>query len=137
MAGRVEFWCRKANQMAIEVSVAASGKYLVSRVTGEINTEIAIELGRQTEKVAQETGISDRLIDVRGTPNTQSVVHNYDFAYKDLEEIVDRGTKAAALVSPGDDSHDFIMIAIRNAGFNGRKFTDEAAAIAWLEADDV
>lgn len=74
---------------------------------------------------------------MRGTPNTQSVVLNYDFAYKDLEDMhVDRGTKSAVLVSPGDDSHDFVMIAIRNAGFNGRKFTDEAAAIAWLESDE-
>ena len=123
--------------MAIEISVAESGKYLISRVTGEINTDIARELGAQTEIVAQETGISNRLVDLRGTPNTQSVVHNYDFAYKALEEIVDRGIKAAVLVSPGDDSHDFVMIAVRNAGFNGRKFTDEAQAIAWLEADDV
>jgi hypothetical protein len=127
----------KADQMAIEISVAESGKYLVSRVTGEINTEIARELAAQTERTAQETGIADRLLDLRGTPNTQSVVHNYDFAYKELEEIVNRGTKAAVLVSPGDDSHDFIMIVVRNAGFNGRKFTDKTVAIAWLEADDV
>jgi hypothetical protein len=118
--------------MAIEISVAESGKYLVSRVTGEINSDIARELGAQTERVARETGISNRLVDLRDTPNTQSVASNYDFAYKELEEIVDRSTKSAVLVSPGDDSHDFVMLAVRNAGFNGRKFTDEEAAIAWL-----
>lgn len=123
--------------MAIEISVATSGKYLVSRVTGEINTEIAIEMAVQTERVSQQTGIADRLVDLRGTPNTQSIVQNYDFAYKELEEIIDRGTKAAVLVSPGDDSHDFIMNAVRNAGFNGRKFTDEAAAVEWLEDTEV
>jgi hypothetical protein len=125
----------KARRMTIDVSVAPSGEYLVARVAGEINTEIALEMGRQLETLAHETGINNRLIDLRGTPNTQSVVHNYDFAYKDLEEIVDRGTKAAVLVSPGDDSHDFIMVAVRNAGFNGRMFLDEAAAIAWLAAE--
>lgn len=122
--------------MAIELSTSESGKYIISRVTGEINSEIALELAVRTSEFALQVGTANRLVDLRGTPNTQSVVLNYDFAYRELEEVLDRGTKAAVLVSPGDDSHDFVMNAIRNAGFNGRKFTDEAAAIAWLEADD-
>ena len=122
--------------MVVELFIAESGKYLVCRVTGQITAEDARQMVEQIEKFAHETGAKSRLIDVRNATNVSSISGNYDLAYKDLDELqVGRVFKAAVLVSPDDHSHDFAMIAIQNAGFNCRKFTDEAAAITWLVED--
>ncbi len=121
--------------MDIELFIAETGKYLVCRVAGEITTEGSRQLVEQIEKFALETGAKTRLVDVRNARNIASISGNYDLAYKDLEKLAARATKAAVLVSPDDSSHDFVMNAIRNSGFNCRKFIDEVAAIAWLEED--
>jgi hypothetical protein len=120
--------------MTIEVSVAESREYLVCRVTEPITPEVARQIAVDVEHLAKQTGIQSRLIDVRGSRNVSSVANNYDLAYKDLDELqIERSSKAAVIVDADDTSHDFAIIAIQNAGFYARKFTDEAEAIAWLE----
>jgi hypothetical protein len=120
--------------MAIESSIAESRKYILMRVTEPVTAEVARQIAVEGQAFADEVGIQPRLIDARGSRNVATVADNYDLAYKGLEELqIERATKAAVLVSPDDASHDFALIAIRNSGFNARLFTDEAAAIAWLE----
>jgi hypothetical protein len=122
--------------MNIETTIAPSRKYLVCRVLVPVTAEVARQIAVETEKLSEESGIQSRLIDVRNFRNISSVSGNYDLAYKDLDELqVARCSRAAVLVSSDDSSHDFAMTAIRNAGFNVRKFNDQAAAIAWLEED--
>ena len=120
--------------MNIETTIAPSRKYLVCRVLVPITAEVARQIAVETEKLSEESGINARLIDVRNSPNISSVSGNYDLAYRDLDELqVARDSRVAVLVSPDDSSHDFALIAIRNAGFNVHKFTDQAVAIVWLE----
>lgn len=122
--------------MAIEISIAESGHYQIVRVTEPITAELSRELARLTEEFAVKTGVQGRLFDVRESINVSAFSNIYDMAYKDLDELgIERATKAAIFVSPEDSSHDFVELVLRNAGFNARKFTDEAAAIAWLEED--
>ncbi len=122
--------------MPFEISHAASQRYQIVRVTGLITPEVARAMALETVTYAAETGIQARLFDVRGGTNVSSPSNIYDLAYTELEELgVSRATKAAILVSPHDASHDFVETALRNSGFNARKFTDEATAIAWLAAD--
>ncbi len=122
--------------MAIELSIAESRKYIICRVTEPITATFAREMAVQIQKFAEDAGIHSRLVDVRESQNVSSVAKNYDLAYRDLDGLqVARASRAAVLVSPHDSSHDFAMTVIRNAGFNVRKFNDEAAAIAWLEKD--
>jgi hypothetical protein len=119
--------------MAIKTYLAETGKHLVCRVDEPITVEVIQEMSRQTKKLAEETGIKNRLIDTRGMPNLMTVANNYDLAYKHLDAVeVDRATKIAALRAPGTEE-GFPSIAIKNAGFNLRLFVYEAEAIAWLE----
>jgi hypothetical protein len=121
----------------VEITASESGKYVHCRVLVPITAEVAPRLALEVQRFVEQVGIESRLVDVRGVRNISSVSVNYDFGYSILEDQgVARAAKGAVLVSPGDDSHDFIQLVIRNAGFNSRKFTDEAEAIAWLEADD-
>jgi hypothetical protein len=121
----------------VEMSIAESGGYVYCRVEGAITAEIARQISGEIQQFSDEAGILSRLIDVRSARNVMSVSNNYDLGYRDLEEQgVARAPKAAILVTVGDDSHDFAVVVIQNAGFNARKFTDEAAAAAWLEDCD-
>lgn len=122
--------------MNVELFIHVPGQYLVCRVTGEITADDSRQMVEQIEKFAHETGAKTRLVDVRNARNIASITGNYDLAYKDLEKLAARATKAAVLVSPDDNSHDFVMNAIQNSGFNCRKFTDKAAATAWLESEE-
>lgn len=122
--------------MEFETSVADSRKYLICRAFGPITVEIAHRMAHAMNDLATQTGIDGRLMDVRQATNLMSVMSNYDLAYKDMDEWkIDRSVKVASLVNPDEPSQDFVHNAIRNAGFNLRVFTDEAAAVAWLEED--
>lgn len=123
-----------ARTMDFEASVAESGKYLTCRVFVPVSQEVAHGMAVALSQLAQQTGVDGRLIDVRGLPNVMSVITNYDLAYKDMDAWqIDRSTKVATLVSPGDASQQFVIDAIRNAGFNLRVFHEESPAVAWLE----
>jgi hypothetical protein len=120
--------------MDFEVFLAESRKYIVCRALVPITEDTTRRMALAVAELAAATGVLNRLIDVRNVPNTMSVTVNYDMAYKTLEAMhIERSTKVASLQSPDDSTHEFVCIAIRNAGFNLRTFTDEAAASAWLE----
>jgi hypothetical protein len=120
--------------MDIETYLSETGKYIVCRAYVPITQDLTVLMTDEIAKLAEQTGIKNRLIDVRGMPNLMTVSVNYDLAYQNMEAMqIERSTKVASLQSPGDTSHEFVCNAIRNSGFNLRIFTDEAEAIAWLE----
>jgi hypothetical protein len=120
--------------MKYEVFVSPSRRYVVCRVTGEITAECARQFGKAADEMSRAEAIPHRLFDVREARNVETVAGNYEFAYKDMASLkIDRSMRAAILVAPGDDSHDFVATAITNAGYSVRMFTSEAEAVAWLE----
>jgi len=46
-----------------------------------------------------------------------------------------KNARSAILTSRDDRSHDMVETFMRNAGYNVRIFTDESAAVAWLDDD--
>jgi hypothetical protein len=118
--------------MSFETSISPGG-YVICRVTEPITAELARKFGKATDELSRAEGIRNRLFDVRLAPNVETVAGNYDFAYKDMAELeIPRNARAAILTTPGDDSHDFVETAVRNAGYNVRSFTSEPDAVAWL-----
>jgi hypothetical protein len=125
-----------APRLKYSLSLSASGKYVVCRVLKPVSTEIALEFGKATVDFARQHDLQRKLFDVRGVRNIQTVARNYDFAYKDMARLeLDPSDRSAILVDPADRSHDFVQIAMRNAGYDVRIFVDEQQAIAWLEED--
>jgi predicted ATP-grasp superfamily ATP-dependent carboligase len=120
--------------MDIEVYLSESQKYVVCRALAPITEEMTVRMTNEVAKIAEQSGVKNRLIDVRGMRNTMPVSVNYDLAYTNMDAMqIERSTKVASLQSAGDTSHEFVCNAIRNSGFNLRIFTDEADAIAWLK----
>ena len=120
--------------MDFEVYLSESKNFILCRALVPITEEITQQMTVDVASITAETGVLNRLIDVRGIPNIMPVAESYDLAYKNMEAMnIDRATKVASLQSPGDTTHEFVCNAIRNSGFNLRIFTDEADALAWLE----
>ena len=101
--------------MHFDCSLAESGKHLVCRVNVPITVELAYSIAHELNRLAAETGIENRLIDVRGLPNLMSVTTSYDLAYKGMETLeIHRSTKVAVLSNDDDASHEFVLIVMRN-----------------------
>jgi hypothetical protein len=69
--------------MDYHISVSDNGKYIIVNV----NKLMTIALGRRCGKEATELGarhnINRYLFDLRGAPNIENVLPNYQFAYED------------------------------------------------------
>ena len=78
--------------------------------------------------------INRYLFNLRGAPNIENILPNYQFAYQDMDNFgFPKNARSVLLTNPDDKSHDFMETVFRNAGFNVRLFSNESSAIAWLE----
>jgi hypothetical protein len=117
------------------IKISDSGKFL--RVVAE--TDITVEISRnwisELVELSKHIGVINYLFDARTRKNISNITDNYNFSYKDINQLnFDRGCRAAMLVDPEDHSHDFIETTMINAGYNSKIFFDESEAVKWLEA---
>lgn len=123
-------------RMSYTISIAGSRKYLRVRIEGDVSTASAREWSAALREASRAQDIRRFLIDARSSMNVSTVLENYRYAYGNSHELqLEKNVRRAILTSPGDRSHDMVVTFMRNAGYNARGFTDEPAAIAWLETD--
>lgn len=121
--------------MDYQISIIENVGYVLIEVFQPMTSELGRRCGAQAAQIGEEKKILNFLFDVRKAPNIQSVVHNYDFAYKEMSDFsFPKASRSAFLVNPGDNSHDFIETAFLNAGYTVKSFTEEEPAISWLTA---
>jgi hypothetical protein len=124
--------------MDYQVSLAASGRYILIKVLVPMTSAIGVRCGADAVNLGSEKNVERFLFDLRDSTNVQSVVSNYQFAHKEIAEFgFPMSSRSAFLVRPDDQSHDFINTAFYNAGYVTRMFIEEAEAIAWLELEVV
>ena len=122
--------------MDFQVSVAGSGRYVLIKVLVPMTSAVGASCGIDASRLGAEKKIDGYLFDLRDSPNVQTVVDNYVFAHRKIDELqFPKGSRSAFLVRPDDKSHDFINTAFHNAGFVTKLFTDEASAVSWLEEE--
>lgn len=120
----------------VKISIPENKKYVLVQVEGAMTRDIAKQMARSAKNVRVENHLDQKyLIDVRKAPNINTVFQDFFFANEDLAEIdADKRAWLALLVSPDDDTYDFLEMAICNAGYgNVRLFTHEDDAVAWLD----
>ena len=89
----------------------------------------------ETAEKTNECGIDNFLFDLRQAPTRTSVFAHYDFLYNQSTRLGFKPhSKHALLISIKDmvDYH-FVETILINAGYQGKIFTGESAAIEWLE----
>lgn len=120
-------------KMNNEVKISDSGKYIIVSVNNDMTRELSDQLGIEAIHLGKKNNINLYLYDLRNSINRETVNANYIYAKQDVQKIEpDFANKIAMLVSPSDNSHDFVETVLRNAGHNVLIFHDEQKAIDWL-----
>lgn len=120
--------------MAFTITVSPDRAFLIVTVTGSLEAEEGLRFVAESRARAAELGVNRVLLDVTGAVNTDTTLNSYDFAYRHVPlKPGPRGLlRVAALALPDDHSHDFVVLASRNAGLNITLFRDRAAAEGFL-----
>jgi hypothetical protein len=120
------------------IGVSPDEAFLVITVFGSLTSEEASRYTAEANAVGKQLGLDRVLVDVTGAVNAEGAEDSYDFAYRRLPQLAAGGAlpRVATLVRPDDHSHDFILLASQNAGFNVTLFRDRDAAERHLRAPE-
>lgn len=120
--------------MAFTITVSPDRAFLIVTVTGSLEAEEGLRFVSESRARAAELGVNRVLLDVTGAVNTDTTLNSYDFAYRHAPlKSGPRGLlRVAALALPDDHSHDFVVLASRNAGLDITLFRNRAAAEGFL-----
>jgi hypothetical protein len=121
--------------MKYEISVSDRKTYVHIRVNEPVTVELLEGFIRGTVEKSKEYGIDNFLFDLRGSPNRAKSSNHYEFVYSRSKQLgFNPGSKHALVVSTeGMVDYRFVETILTNAGYQAKMFTDELAAIAWLE----
>jgi len=120
----------------VEYRITPSQKreYIHLEVVGAFTSKTLMKCIVETHTLGMELGIHRYLMDASKARNIDSVLGTYEFAHAEMKhtEGIDPRARVAALVSPGDHSHDFVETVSQNAGMALKLFTDREEALAFL-----
>jgi hypothetical protein len=120
--------------MDYSITPSENQKYIIHKITGDIDRSIALPQVLEAHALGRKLGIDRFLVDLTEARNTDNVGNTFFFTNQDLK--TNSGINAfawvALLINPEDDSHNFIEITARNAGLYFRLFTDAFDAIRYL-----
>ena len=117
-----------------DIKPADDQSHIVLTVVGEVRGKHMMKYILEAHAMGRDLGIDRYLVDVTEARNTDSVLDQYNFAYSEMKttEGIDSRARVAALVHPGDKSHDFIETVLHNAGLMLKIFSDSNLAIEYL-----
>jgi len=119
--------------MSYTITPSPDKTYILIKTVGDITAEIAMQQNLEAHALGKKLGIHKYLLDATESKNIDTVISNYKFAYEDMTTPeIDPSAKVAVIINPGDTSHDFVLTAVTNAGFNVVAFNDMESAKAFL-----
>ena len=111
-----------------------TNKYIIIKIVGDFTAKEMMTCVAESHSQGRSMGVRRYLVDVTEARNVDSAQGNYEFAYIDMKqnENADPHARVAALISPGDHSHDFAATTSTNAGMSLTLFTDLGDAVSYL-----
>ena len=121
--------------MNYEISVSDRKTYMHVRVNEPVTLQVLKAFMHETAEKANEYGIDNFLFDLRQAPNRTSAFAHYEFAYNQFKRLGYKLHSKHVLLISLEDMADYYFVEtfLINAGFQSKIFTDESAAIEWLE----
>jgi len=121
--------------MNYDISVSDRKAYIHVRVNEPVTLQVLKGFMHETAEKANEYGIDNFLFDLRQAPNRTSAFTHYEFAYNQSKQLGYKPRSKHVLLIGLEDMVDygFVETFLINAGYQGKIFTDESAAIEWLE----
>ncbi len=90
----------------------------------------------EAHAMGMKLGIHNYLVDLTESRNTDTMSNNFKWANEDMKlDGIDRFARATLVIDPHDHSHDFVVVAGRNAGINLSLFTDRSSAERYLRGE--
>lgn len=107
----------------------------ITRVTyrGEVHFEDSTEMLRKVGRIASENQSTKLLFDVREARDRQYHVSAIRHAEQGPALGISPSFRIAVLGAEGDQMLRYVETVAVNRGFLVKAFTDESAALAWLE----
>ncbi len=123
--------------MTCRIKASEDNHFVIMTIEGDLTTALALEYNREAFALAKELGINRFLVDLTGSRNVDSPSEKYAFARRRIHQVegMDPSARMAALVLPGDRSHNFIETVLQNQGFDLALFRDRFQALRYLEDD--
>lgn len=121
--------------MNYDFSVSDRKTYMHVRVNEPVTLQVLKAFMHETAEKANEYGIDNFLFDLRQAPNRTSAFAHYEFAYNQFKRLGYKLYSKHVLLISLEDMADYYFLEtfFINAGFQSKIFTDESAAIEWLE----
>lgn len=120
--------------MPHRIFLSENGRFIVIKVTGEVDSQYALQQGIEATAYGKELKINDLLFDLTEASYVDSILNTHEHAYVKMKHpAINRFSTVALLIREDDHSHDFVETALRNAGYNVRLFTDYESAVAFLK----
>lgn len=119
--------------MNFEVEYSEDDGFVRITVYAALTRELHMEIAGVAIPAAKKAGVTNYLVDNSRVRYIAPPFEQFQTAYDGMEEFeLEKGSRTALIVSPGDISHDFTLLLYNRAGFECEKFTDEKEAIDWL-----
>lgn len=120
--------------MEWEVYLSDDSTYIIQKMKGMIDMHEVMIATKKAHQMGKELGIHHFLVDATESISQASVTDQYEFAYQGVTAPdMLRNVVVAALVSPGDHSHDFMETVARNSGTIYKIFDNLDKALEFLE----
>lgn len=116
------------------LSVSDDKKFIIMKITGQVNSQDMYQHTLEAHQLGRSLHLRAFLVDLTDAVNTQSVIEQYEFVYKDVQgnnELL-HSVRLALWVKQGDHSHDFIETLASNTGEKVKKCYDQQEAIRFL-----
>lgn len=124
--------------MSYKISIPKSKKYILCSIKKNITADFSRKFMLEAEVLGIEHNILNFLYDSRNCRNVEKVHRTYHYIYKDMKILeFTRAARVAMLVSSDDNSHDFVEVVCRNAGYNVKLFRNKNKAVKWLEENEI
>lgn len=102
-------------------------------VYSPVTRELHVEIAGVSIPTGKREGVTRYLVDNSRVRYVAEPFDQFQVAYEEMDSFeLEKGSKTAVLVSPGDISHDFMKLLFNRAGFECETFTSEEEAINWL-----
>ena len=102
--------------MSYRVFIAKNKKYIIYQVSGEMTRDTAKQFAADIQDLSQKQNKSRFLIDVRQATNLFTIMENFIFIYKDMDEMnFQKNSFTTILINKGDHSHDIVEKISLNA----------------------
>lgn len=122
--------------MSYTLAPSKDGKYIIMKVTGDIDSNTAMANNIEAHSLGKKLGINRYLVDFTKSRNVEPIADSYKFAYEDMKTpLIDKSARVAVIIDPKDHSHDFIETVLQNSGHSIKLFTDKKLAKKYLLKD--